>query len=204
MQMSNWEVKRRSGRSCAELTEVVWRNRPLSHSAPAQNCSLSSTADTCIFLCLFAELNNPLRRNINTPKVFSEYSIRPTNMRRVQGLPTDDRESGIRQAGGSGSLMRRGNQRWWTDQNVSGLINSPCQRGRSRAGSKVDENDSGRGSKRPQVNMKRSHSCSSCRKHFITGANSDPEAAETGRTCKEDRTSVAVNTSAVFPIKPGV
>lgn len=29
-------------------------------------------------------------------------------MRHVQGLPTDDRESGIRQAGGSGSLMRRG------------------------------------------------------------------------------------------------
>lgn len=47
--------------------------------------------------------------------------------------------------------------------------------------------------------MKRSHSCSSCRKLFITGADSDLEVAETGRTCDEDRTSAVVNT-----IKPGV
>lgn len=166
-------------------------------------------ADTCIFPCLFAELNNPLRRNINTPKVFSEYSIRPTNMRRVQGLPTDDRESGIRQAGGSGSLMRRGNQRRWTDQNVSGLVSSPCQGGRSREGSKVDENDSGRGSKRPRVNMKGSYSCSSCRKLFITGADSDLEVAQTGRTGSRDGTSVVVNTVVVsqlnleFSTNPG-
>lgn len=37
-------------------------------------------------------------------------------MRRVQAVPTGDPESGIRQAGASRSIMRKGNQRCRTDQ----------------------------------------------------------------------------------------
>lgn len=63
---------------------VVNSQRSAEGTDPHQNeCQQRTAASaawlTQAFLCLLAELNNPLRHNINTHKVSSEYSISPAS-----------------------------------------------------------------------------------------------------------------------------